>query len=124
MKCFSPAVTCQFFYGTGEFNKIYGAFFLKPIINHKISEVNKIILSKFHIIQKNLKLFQKNTCNLQNNVILFYLFQTTGCGAVGSALDWGSRGREFKSRHSDQSSYESMRTFFVPEKRCSEYHQH
>ena len=26
----------------------------------------------------------------------------TGCGAVGSALDWGSRGREFKSRHSDQ----------------------
>ena len=27
---------------------------------------------------------------------------STGCGAVGSALDWGSRGREFKSRHSDQ----------------------
>ena len=26
----------------------------------------------------------------------------SGCGAVGSALDWGSRGREFKSRHSDQ----------------------
>ena len=26
---------------------------------------------------------------------------TTGCGAAGSALDWGSRGREFKSRHSD-----------------------
>ena len=26
----------------------------------------------------------------------------TGCSAVGSALDWGSRGREFKSRHSDQ----------------------
>ena len=25
----------------------------------------------------------------------------SGCGAVGSALDWGSRGREFKSRHSD-----------------------
>lgn len=24
------------------------------------------------------------------------------CGAVGSALDWGSRGRGFKSRHSDQ----------------------
>ena len=32
-----------------------------------------------------------------NNVV-------TGCGAVGSALDWGSRGREFKSRHSDQIS--------------------
>mgnify|MGYP007003814615 CR=1 FL=1 len=26
----------------------------------------------------------------------------SGCSAVGSALDWGSRGREFKSRHSDQ----------------------
>ena len=26
---------------------------------------------------------------------------TSGCSAVGSALDWGSRGREFKSRHSD-----------------------
>ena len=24
-----------------------------------------------------------------------------GCSAAGSALDWGSRGREFKSRHSD-----------------------
>ena len=28
--------------------------------------------------------------------------QISGCSAVGSALDWGSRGREFKSRHSDQ----------------------
>ena len=28
--------------------------------------------------------------------------EASGCGAVGSALDWGSRGREFKSRHSDQ----------------------
>ena len=28
----------------------------------------------------------------------------SGCSAVGSALDWGSRGREFKSRHSDQVS--------------------
>ena len=26
----------------------------------------------------------------------------SGCGAAGSALDWGSRGRGFKSRHSDQ----------------------
>ena len=25
----------------------------------------------------------------------------SGCSAVGSVLDWGSRGREFKSRHSD-----------------------
>ena len=28
--------------------------------------------------------------------------QVTGCGAVGSALPWGGRGRKFKSCHSDQ----------------------
>ena len=26
----------------------------------------------------------------------------SGCGADGSALPWGGRGRGFKSRHSDQ----------------------
>jgi hypothetical protein len=30
------------------------------------------------------------------------VFKQSGCGAVGSALDWGSRGRKFKSCHSDQ----------------------
>ena len=38
----------------------------------------------------------------------------SGCGAVGSALDWGSRGREFKSRHSDQSEYPSGCSDFFP----------
>ncbi len=33
--------------------------------------------------------------------VLSYL-SLSGCGAVGSALDWGSRGRKFKSSHSDQ----------------------
>ena len=28
----------------------------------------------------------------------------SGCGAVGSALPWGGRGRPFKSGHSDQSA--------------------
>lgn len=28
-------------------------------------------------------------------------YDLSGCGAVGSALDWGSRGRKFKSCHSD-----------------------
>ena len=31
-----------------------------------------------------------------------YRSQTSGCGAVGSALPWGGRGRTFKSCHSDQ----------------------
>ena len=40
----------------------------------------------------------------------------SGCGAVGSALDWGSRGREFKSRHSDQKREMDIRPslFFIP----------
>ena len=29
------------------------------------------------------------------------IFTASGCGAAGSALDWGSRGRKFKSCHSD-----------------------
>ena len=28
--------------------------------------------------------------------------RASGCGAVGSALPWGGRGRWFKSSHSDQ----------------------
>ena len=31
-----------------------------------------------------------------------YESQKSGCGAVGSALPWGGRGRTFKSCHSDQ----------------------
>ena len=33
----------------------------------------------------------------------------SGCGAVGSALPWGGRGRKFKSCHSDQNSVEIAR---------------
>ncbi len=29
------------------------------------------------------------------------MYKASGCGAVGSALPWGGRGRGFKSRHSD-----------------------
>ena len=36
---------------------------------------------------------------MRNDMISYH--SLSGCGAVGSALDWGSRGREFKSRHSD-----------------------
>ena len=35
----------------------------------------------------------------------YYKQAASGCSAVGSALDWGSRGREFKSRHSDHAEY-------------------
>ena len=32
-----------------------------------------------------------------------------GCGAVGSALPWGGRGRWFKSSHSDQIKPKTVR---------------
>ena len=41
-------------------------------------------------------------CILAKGVLSYLSCESSGCGAVGSALDWGSRGREFKSRHSDQ----------------------
>ena len=47
--------------------------------------------------------------------MLLYL-SLSGCGAVGSALDWGSRGRKFKSSHSDHkadNSFELPALFFV-----------
>ena len=37
----------------------------------------------------------------------------SGCGAVGSALDWGSRGRKFKSCHSDHKGYFSVALVFL-----------
>ena len=45
------------------------------------------------------------------NKVVVNLRQTTGCGAVGSALPWGGRGRWFKSSHSDQESHGSMRGY-------------
>ena len=50
---------------------------------------------------------------MRNGMILYH--SLSGCGAVGSALDWGSRGREFKSRHSDQNLGISMdsEVFFI-----------
>ena len=44
--------------------------------------------------------------------------EITGCSAVGSALDWGSRGREFKSRHSDHLMI--IRTTFSKWGMCSD----
>ena len=43
----------------------------------------------------------KNTCKSMLNMLSYLALTTSGCGAAGSALDWGSRGRRFKSCHSD-----------------------
>ena len=63
------------------------------------------------------KKIQIYTCKIPNLMLIYSssLFrrilhnQISGCGAAGSALDWGSRGREFKSRHSDQKRQFSVR---------------
>ena len=34
--------------------------------------------------------------------MMYYILEMSGCGAVGSVLPWGGRGRLFKSGHSDQ----------------------
>lgn len=51
-------------------------------------------------------------------------YDLSGCGAVGSALDWGSRGRKFKSCHSDHKStvisIELRRTFSTPQNRLKQ----
>ena len=60
----------------------------------------------------------KHLTNLPDCDIILAL---SGCGAVGSALPWGGRGRPFKSGHSDQaaktppqkSSCSSERELFV-----------
>jgi len=39
---------------------------------------------------------------LQIVLIFDIIFYTSGCGAAGSVLPWGGRGRPFKSGHSDQ----------------------
>ncbi len=40
-------------------------------------------------------------------------YDRSGCGADGSALPWGGRGRGFKSRHSDQKITRSFGSFPV-----------
>lgn len=42
----------------------------------------------------------------------------SGCGAVGSALPWGGRGRPFKSGHSDQETTQFIADCVVFHMRC------
>ena len=39
---------------------------------------------------------------LKNKISSAIIFIASGCGAAGSVLPWGGRGRPFKSGHSDQ----------------------
>lgn len=47
--------------------------------------------------------FEKMNLAERHRCIIKY---RSGCGAVGSALPWGGRGRTFKSCHSDQKAFE------------------
>ena len=55
-------------------------------------------MAKLLVFFKNPLTFQKNSAIIFKVSKLEYL---SGCGAVGSALPWGGRGRKFKSCHSD-----------------------
>ena len=55
-------------------------------------------------IIKKKKRLQKDLTNEKQYAIISRSQTTSGCGAVGSALPWGGRGRKFKSCHSDQKS--------------------
>ena len=48
--------------------------------------------------------FSKKGLTFKKNCAIIYQSSKSGCGAAGSALPWGGRGRKFKSCHSDQKS--------------------
>ena len=50
------------------------------------------------VIQKHVTTLHIKLCDKTRN-------KASGCGAVGSALPWGGRGRKFKSCHSDQEKH-------------------
>ena len=54
------------------------------------------------------------------------LLYISGCSAAGSALDWGSRGRKFKSCHSDHvvTDFVSFVTAFFIEKAIPHSRRH
>ena len=58
----------------------------------KLFYVKKSVVS---VIQKHVTTLLIKLCDKARKKL-------SGCGAVGSALPWGGRGRKFKSCHSDQ----------------------
>ena len=62
---------------------------------------NRIIISIFILFSSNL-LTGLQECDIIKNTGMIVC--RSGCGAVGSVLPWGGRGRPFKSGHSDQKS--------------------
>ena len=66
--------------------------------------INIFIVHKGKLAKK-AKKSQKNSIfllTLSKRCAIIYKSQRSGCGAAGSALPWGGRGRKFKSCHSDQ----------------------
>ena len=53
-------------------------------------------------ISKIFQKFLKKGLTFEKRCAIMYRSQRSGCGAAGSALPWGGRGRKFKSCHSDQ----------------------
>ena len=82
-----------------------GAFYtpLIPLPSHKNLKSQKRNGKKYFSKTKNI--FQNPLTLPRMCAIILYcsgMTRTSGCGAAGSALPWGGRGRKFKSCHSDQ----------------------
>ena len=69
--------------------------------------------SEFGFLKKSAKNLKKLLTFAIRSDIIYKAFSeaiyVSGCGAVGSALPWGGRGRKFKSCHSDQNKWTALR---------------
>ena len=76
----------------------------------KMHHVPTIIFSyTFPLFSK----YEKSTCFFSRNMLVYLSSRQThpGVAKFGIALEWGSRGLEFESRHSDQKSRNSICCF-------------
>ena len=78
-------------------------------------------IGKKRIERKNFRKNEKKTCILKNSVVVYrscperyVLERYPGVAKFGIALEWGSRGLEFESQHSDQNAVnESSQRFLL-----------
>ena len=76
-----------------------------------------VVPDPFENIIKNFKKIKNSTCIFRQGVLIYPSVQEIteypGVAKFGIALEWGSRGLEFESRHSDQKAEESISSFLL-----------
>ena len=78
-----------------------------PVPSRPLPGTGKAQRKKLKKAKKDLQ-FEKECANIIKR-------KRSGCSAVGSVLEWGSRGRKFESSHSDQNAETSdgFSVFFI-----------